>query len=272
MSQFSEAFLLLFVQVSIGGLLSLSVTPFESLGSGFYKSTGAVFLCFAVFSVLGRLLFFPDPLGQFSLFRFLPLLFFVLSFALYLFALWREKESLTARSYALGFFSGLLTLIVAGIRYQLAPFLSFESLVYPLSFVLSALSIGSVIATMLLGHWYLIDPDISIGPFRRLFRFFLIVLFAQIVWESVMLGGLQLFGSDRSREGVLLLLSKQRLLFLTRVLVTQLGTLVLSFFIWKTLEIPHTMAATGLLYIAVLFVAAGEILGKWLFVITSLPL
>jgi hypothetical protein len=56
-----------------------------------------------------------------------------------------------------------------------------------------------------------------------------------------------------------------------RVLTTQVGSLVLSFMIWRTLKIPHTMAATGLFYIAMLGVFVGEILGRQILALTSLP-
>jgi len=42
--------------------------------------------------------------------------------------------------------------------------------------------------------------------------------------------------------------------------------------IHRTLQIPQTMAATGLFYIAILFVMVGEILGRLILFRTSLPL
>jgi hypothetical protein len=55
------------------------------------------------------------------------------------------------------------------------------------------------------------------------------------------------------------------------VIVGQAAPLVLSWMIWRTLLIPHTMAATGLFYIAVLGVFVGEILGKQILALTYLP-
>ena len=40
----------------------------------------------------------------------------------------------------------------------------------------------------------------------------------------------------------------------------------------RTLEIPQTMAATGLFYIAALVIAVGQIAGHWLLFRTGLPL
>jgi hypothetical protein len=45
----------------------------------------------------------------------------------------------------------------------------------------------------------------------------------------------------------------------------------LAYMIWRTLQIPHTMAATGLFYIALLGVFVGEILGRQILTLSSLP-
>jgi hypothetical protein len=42
--------------------------------------------------------------------------------------------------------------------------------------------------------------------------------------------------------------------------------------IWKTLQIPQTMAATGLFYIAILSVLVGELMSRFILFRTSLPL
>ena len=41
--------------------------------------------------------------------------------------------------------------------------------------------------------------------------------------------------------------------------------------IWRTLQIPQTMAATGLFYVAVLTTVVGEFLGRFLLYRTALP-
>jgi hypothetical protein len=56
-----------------------------------------------------------------------------------------------------------------------------------------------------------------------------------------------------------------------RILAGQIAPLILAWMIWRTLLIPHTMAATGLFYIALLGVFVGEILGRQILALTSLP-
>jgi hypothetical protein len=50
------------------------------------------------------------------------------------------------------------------------------------------------------------------------------------------------------------------------------ASLLLAYMIWRTLQIPQTMAATGLFYIAVLSALVGEFLGRFILFRTGLPL
>ena len=56
-----------------------------------------------------------------------------------------------------------------------------------------------------------------------------------------------------------------------QLVVGQAAPLILSWMIWRTLLIPHTMAATGLFYMALLGVFVGEILGRQILALTGLP-
>ena len=59
------------------------------------------------------------------------------------------------------------------------------------------------------------------------------------------------------------------LLLTSRFLVAQLGPLLLSYMIWKTLaDFKNTMAATGLFYIALLGVFVGELLSSQILALT----
>jgi hypothetical protein len=61
------------------------------------------------------------------------------------------------------------------------------------------------------------------------------------------------------------------MLLTTRLVVGQAAPLILAWMIWRTLLIPHTMAATGLFYMALLGVFVGEILGRQILALTGLP-
>ena len=74
-------------------------------------------------------------------------------------------------------------------------------------------------------------------------------------------------------EGFASLLSLERdaLFFLFRVLWGIVGPLALSYFIWKTADMKSNQAATGLLYVALVFVLIGELLSSYLTVATGFP-
>ena len=124
---------------------------------------------------------------------------------------------------------------------------------------------------MLIGHWYLIDTGQSIDPFVRLFKFFLVSLITQTGFFLLMPLLLYAMGNAATASNLQQLLENHLLLLSTRLLVAQVCPLVLAYMIWRTLKIPHTMAATGLFYIALLGVFVGEILGREILALTALP-
>jgi hypothetical protein len=152
-----------------------------------------------------------------------------------------------------------------------APVISLETIVYPLSFFLSALLLGSVTVGMLIGHWYLIDTGQSLEPFIRVYKFFIAALIAQSVFMVIAGAALYFFGSQSSLQQIAGLAAGHTTLLVMRVLIGQVAPLCLGWMIWRTLLIPHTMAATGLFYIALLGVFVGEILGRQMLAVTSLP-
>jgi hypothetical protein len=133
--------------------------------------------------------------------------------------------------------------------------------------ILGGLFFGAVLLTMNLGHWYLISRSL---PFRLLARG--AALFAALAAGRAALLAVAV-ASGASREGLsaLLSLEKDALFFLFRVLWGILGPLALSYFIWKTADMRSNQAATGLLYVALVFVLIGELLSSYLTVATGFP-
>ena len=132
---------------------------------------------------------------------------------------------------------------------------------------LGGLLFGSALLTMNLGHWYLVSRAL---PFRLLSRGAL--LFAMLAAARAILL-LAAAAASPSREGLasLLSLESNALFFLFRVAWGIVGPLALSYFIWKTAHMRSNQAATGLLYVALLFVLIGELLSSYLTVATGFP-
>jgi hypothetical protein len=196
---------------------------------------------------------------------------FVISFAAYMISLWGENQVFRARSFASCLLCGTAGLIFSAHSFYQAPFWSSETFVYPVAFFLSALLLGTVTVGMLLGHWYLIDTGQTLEPFIRIYKFFVVALIVQTIFLLMSLIVLHNFGVLQSVIDLKRLWTDHHTLFLTRVISGQIAPLILSWMIWRTLVIPHTMAATGLFYIALLGVFVGEILGKQILALTSLP-
>jgi len=275
MQGFSSSFLIFFYQVALGGLFALAGTPFHEIERAFYKSTAGVLYAIALLGLWGKSTFYWQSLSeQFSWRVGLEVVFyvaFVIFFSCYMVSLWGERRAFRARSFASCVLTGLAGLVLTALSFTDAPFISIETLIYPLGFFLSSLLLGSVTVGMLIGHWYLIDTGQSLEPFIRIYKFFVIALITQCAFFTLSLLALHFLGSSRSLIGIERLWQYHSTLLLTRVTVGQIAPLILSWMIWRTLQIPHTMAATGLFYMALLGVFVGEILGRQILALTSLP-
>ena len=275
MHNFSSSFLIFFYQTALGGLFALSATPFQELERGFYKSTAGVLFVMALLGLWGTSGFYWQTAAEhFSFLTAAEIIFhigFVVVFACYLVSLWGERQSFRARSFSLAILTGFAGLVLSARGFYTAPTLSLEALIYPFSFFLSALLLGSVTVGMLIGHWYLIDTGQSLNPFIRVYKFFVAALVAQTVFILLSSAGLYFFGSAYTVAATERLWLNHFALMTTRVAVGEIAPLILSWMIWRTLLIPHTMAATGLFYIALLGVFVGEILGRQILALTSLP-
>ncbi|GIW41004.1 MAG: hypothetical protein KatS3mg076_1581 [Candidatus Binatia bacterium] len=274
MQEFARSFLFLFAQLSVGGLLALAIPPFHEVGRGFYKSTAAVYVGAGVAYLCGEFSLWlragNPPAGR-TLALAVWFAYCVLA-ATYLASLWGERVRLRARAYAGAVLAGLGALAIAAGTYAPARALSVESFFYPLSFAFSAAVLGTVSGGMMLGHWYLIDPGLSLEPLERFLRLFRASLLWQALTTAAGLGLLAVAGSDAATARLSSLFAEHRLVFVFRLALSPLGTLVLAEMIRRTLLVPQTMAATGLFYIATLFAVVGEFLGRFLLFRTSLPL
>lgn len=276
MRGFSSSFLLFFYQIALGGLFGLAFTPFHELDRAFYKSTGGVLFVIAVLGFWGKTnLYLRSILDSFSRIvaaETIAHFLFIAFFACYIVSLWGERQAFRAKSFAACILAGLAGLLLSAHSFYEAPIGSIETLVYPLSFFLSALLLGSVTVGMLIGHWYLIDTGQTLDPFFRIFKFFVISLAVQSGFSLVAFLSLHFLGTDQSVVEIERLWTDHSTLLITRIVIGYLGPLILSWMIWRTLLIPHTMAATGLFYIALLGVFVGEILSRQILALTSLPL
>jgi hypothetical protein len=276
MDLFPRSFLLVFAQLAVGGFFCLSLPPFHGIDRGYYKSSSVVFLISGLLALIGRAaLFLNRGVASASMAEALEIVLwclFLLAATGYFWSLWEEYVILRARLFTATWISGSIALVIASESYRQSPALSVESVLYPLSFLNSALLLGAASGGMLLGHWYLIDRDLSLDPLNRMLSLYLFSLRLQL--SIVVVGGLLLvlLGADPTIASLHRLAGEHLPLLMTRLVVSPIGAAVLGAMIWRTLQIPQTMAATGLFYIAVLAVLVGEFLGRFILFRTGLPL
>jgi hypothetical protein len=274
-SEFSACFLLIFGQMAVGGMFALAIPPFGVIERGFFKSTAAVFLGCAVLFLAGRVdlvlrrgdsLVAAGTLAELAAWGA-----FTLGLARYLWTLWGEAGARVARAYVTALGLGTTALVATALMHRPALLPGAGHLLYVPAFMTGALTLGAVATGLSLGHWYLIDLGLSILPLKRLFRFFVGCVVAHLVVLALTAGGAALL-SAAGASAVELLWHDHPGLLATRLVFGPLAALGLGYLIHRTLQIPQTMAATGLFYIAILAVMVGELLGRLILFRTALPL
>jgi len=255
---------LYFGYISLGCLVLLPLVSLKEIGQGFYRFFG--FLCVALDTLaVGIALYegraFSDSF-QHSAWYLAGSLFFTLCFTA---ALKARVRPLVWGAYTLGLLCGSVALAFFPWQGGLSPFfLGFHALT-------SALVLGAGVLAMMLGHWYLVTPKLSITPLKRCSAAYILLtvftalklvlayhLFVGWSWPPSTAAGLRLMGED--------------LMFaLFRVTWGVMAPLAASYFIWETVKIKSTQSATGILYATMVCTIIGEGMGLFLTLSTGVP-
>jgi hypothetical protein len=276
-TRFGVCFLMVFGQLAFGGTLALAIPPFFKVERGFYKSSASVYLSAAITSAVGlgflaRRGGHPGAPSVAWLWMMAGLwAAFCAVLAVYLMTLWTDDGRLRARAYSLSLAIGLLAVLANALMLKPESFGPAASAAYGLTAILSSLVLGLASGAMLFGHWYLIDPNLPVDYLRSFVRLLGAALVADLVALGLVLAALLLLGGGAAQAVRDLALS-DRAVLIFRMLIGPVASLVLAWMCWQTLKIPQTMAATGLLYITVMSVLVGELLGRFILFRTSVPL
>ena len=136
----------------------------------------------------------------------------------------------------------------------------------------SALLLGTAAAAMILGHYYLVVLDLPIEALRRLTVLLVVALALRLLTVGLALVGPVHAGYEEARLVATGLWSADGVFVWMRLLFGLAGPLSLLWFVWKTVEIRSTQSATGILYVQLFLVLAGELLAKYLRVAAGFPL
>jgi hypothetical protein len=121
------------------------------------------------------------------------------------------------------------------------------------------LVLGASAVAMLLGHWYLVSPKLSITYLKIL----TIGLIAAILIRSGMIAEAMITAGARLED--LRFFEVYGMFFIQRVVLGLLITLILSVLTYFCVKIRSTQSATGILYVVLVFCLIGEIIGSYLF-------
>ena len=139
--------------------------------------------------------------------------------------------------------------------------------------LLGALFFGAVVWAMNLGHWYLVSTSL---PWRLLVRAteaFAVLALLRAAFAIVALGLVARASAGEAGEALAALLDPMRdgFFFWSRVMWGLVAPLVLAPFVVKTARMKSNQAATGLLYVGLVFVLVGELLAAYLTRRSGLP-
>lgn len=125
----------------------------------------------------------------------------------------------------------------------------------------SGLLLGVTLGAMLLGHWYLNTPSMQMAPLRQLLALMVAALFLRMLVCGIGLGATCMEGPIPAPWFVVL-----------RWVTGLASPLVMAWMVERTLRIPNTQSATGILYVAAVTVFTGELMSQLLSVTTTYPL
>jgi protein NrfD len=252
MAYLTDVTSLVLIQIAIGGTMLLPILPESVIGLGFFRFNSLLFL--ALFSL--GLVFLP----AFSFREASPSILFVFSLFVYHLLAWTNAVLTRRNVLILTVLIGLGSLLVPPMALQAHLAIPWKGILMPLSFLISSLLLGSVVDGMILGHSYLNIPAL---PTRFLMRFSVLFLVSLLFQGALtlfsILGGMK---TDLVRSA-LFLQNFDGIFLWVRLAVGIIGPLILAFMILETVRIRSTQAATGLLYIAMLMVVAGEFFSKF---------
>lgn len=142
----------------------------------------------------------------------------------------------------------------------------------PMSQLAGSAVLGATTVGMLLGHWYLTTPTMSIDPLKRVNLLLCLAACMRLTMSALMLAVFWFAswwedGSSASK------FSSSVLIFLSvRWLAGVIGPFVVSWMVWRILKYRNTQAATGVLFVGVILAFMGDMMAALLLQETKLPL
>jgi hypothetical protein len=267
----SSTFFFLFSQLGVGMMLTLLFISPRTIGNSFFKFaslTAAILLGVT----LGFNFLFPSQVRDSQL----PVVFLAVSAlltAIYNRVVDVDRFTAAFALLAAATATGLISIATDSLAFtRLMTLGGWEKWTLLLNHMAATGLLGSVMLTMVFGHWYLVVPKLSIEPLARLTKVLMLAIAFRVVTMVVSLVVLQLEQTIPLRAIVTELMVRQGMFFWPRIIFGVFVPIVLAAMIWSTVQIRHTQAATGLLYLAVVALLFGEFFSKFLLFAVNIAL
>jgi hypothetical protein len=155
----------------------------------------------------------------------------------------------------------IVTLLAAALLYR-GTYLG--GILTPVSFLLGAATLGTAMTGMLLGHWYLVTPTLTVAPLARINLLMLYSLIGQA--GLVILNAIPFNGLPPALD------TQWLAIYWLRALICIAFPAVLAVLTIQTCKLKAHMSSTGFLYVALGCVLAGQIMSRYLFFNAQIPL
>lgn len=131
--------------------------------------------------------------------------------------------------------------------------------------------LGLITGAMILGHWYLVTPDLPVQHLGRLTRLATFAAYAKLALLGATIAAFPdrfgeagrslaaIIGFDDGGRGASFQVKLDFLWLLARIAIGLVGTAILGHMTLKTIELKATQPATGILYAATVMVLMGEL-------------
>jgi hypothetical protein len=267
----SSTFFFLFSQLGVGMMLTLLFISPRAIGNSFFKFaslTAAILLGV----VLGFNFLFPSLVRTSQV----PVIFLLISAALtvaYNRVVDANKFTAALALLIAAIVTGLISIAADSLAFtRLMALGGWENWTLLANHLAATALLGSVMLTMVFGHWYLVIPKLPIDHLARLTKVLIAAIAFRIVTILVSLVVLQVERPLPLTAVLRELMVGQAMFFWPRILFGVLVPVILAVMIRSTVQIRHTQAATGLLYLAVVALLFGEFFSKFLLFAVNIAL
>jgi len=271
-------------QFAVGCMILLALMPLQEVDVKFYQLASGLSSLLTAFG-LGLSFYYPFQLpasfgvsaAQQGAWPQITLGFYLafLASSFFLYVRMRLKKAYAAKVLVrCSALLGALALVSEGLLYRTqAMYGGLKSLVLPLHFLTAAMFLGVFVLAMIFGHWYLVKSM----PKRLLARMAEMLIFVLVARILVVLGTFWFYSGQgpagqQTLTNLMDIAGGHGLFFWERMLAGLGIPAVLSYMIWKTAKLGANQSATGLLYVGVVFVIIGEMISKYIFLLSNIPI